>query len=176
MNYINISKPPKHLFFAIWLGLWAALASCQAAHANPTLDLLKPLATATNWSPTVYATHFDNNNALGGGLLVIYNFNDYVGAGLGADWAGNWRVFGGDLQIKKSFIIWNHIVTPFAIAGVQSPVGGAGQDNGGLATVVGGGADIQIWNKLHIAGGWLNRTSCGTYSGGSEFISASWRF
>jgi hypothetical protein len=167
--------------------LWAAIIGCFAVACAETANgqtnapppswiSMMPAASVTNIATTVYGSHFDANNKYGGGALLTYNLNSYAGTSIAMDWAGSWKLFGGGLKLQYPFTWGQFTVTPMALMFIQTPLSGAGAQNGALATAEGGGFGVNVWKKLDVSFGWVNRTSCGDFSGGSEFLSFTWRF
>lgn len=87
---------------------------------------------ATNYAIAPYATYAPKApTKIGGGILGIYNVNNYVGAGLGLDWLGGFSMVSGNIQLKLpinmgQFIasMTNFTVTPFALGGIGAPFSG----------------------------------------------------
>lgn len=167
-------KTLSYIFGAFISGAIALHA--QTNSAPPSWMSLMPQVAITNIATSVYGTHFDNNNKYGGGIVATYNFNAYAGTSIAADWAGDWKLFGGGLKLQYP-VKWGAMtVTPFGLFFIQTPLSGASSDNGTLATAEGGGLNVSIYKKFSVGGGWVNRTSCGDFSGGSEFLSFTIRF
>lgn len=138
---------------------------------------------SSNITGVVYGTYFNNNHAYGGGLMALYNIGDYVSAGLGSDYAGEWRLFSGTVTAHYSFNVTSKLsLTTYGLVAAGTSVGGAGTDNGTLATGEGGGVHFNYhFNDAWSAGlgfGYVQRQNCGDFSGGSEMLTASlgWHF
>jgi hypothetical protein len=112
---------------------------------------------ATNYAIAPYATYAPSApTKFGGGLLAIYNVNQYMGAGVGGDWLGNFTMFSGNIELKlpthplANYGFPNLEVTPFVLGGIGTPIAGAGGSNGGLSTI----QDIGVYMKFgHLLGG-----------------------
>ena len=135
-------------------------AISQAASA-----LWNNLKSATNYAIAPYATYAPKApTKFGGGALLIYNVNQYVGTGIGVDWLGQFNLFSGNLELKlptHPFTAlggnWAAIeVTPFVLGGIGTPTSGAGSANGGLSTIRDVGLQIKfghLWGGQFSAGG-----------------------
>lgn len=156
------------------------------ANTNAVTDasqFLNELKSATNYTLVPYGTYFNSNHKLGGGAMLLYNFNGYVGAGLGTDWAGEWRSFSGTVNAHYTLdVTTNFSATLYGVAAAGSSIGGAGTDNGSLATGEGGGFNLnyQFTPKLNAGAGlgYITRQNCGDFSGGSEMVTVTlgWKF
>ena len=121
---------------------------------------------ATNYAIAPYATYAPKApTKLGGGILGIYNVNNYVGAGLGLDWLGGFSMVSGNIQLKVpinagQFISgWtNFTATPFVLGGIGAPFsGGSGAS---LIEDIGAYAQFgHLWGGQFVTGGsygkWL---------------------
>jgi hypothetical protein len=125
---------------------------------------------ATNYTAVGYMTHFDNNNRQGGGAMLLYNFNGFTGAGVGADWAGQWRLFTANLNVHYTYHLNdNWSITGYGIAAIGA-TSRAGGDTGSEASGYGAGAYLSHKGKYGIGGNYITRQNCGNFSGGSEAI------
>lgn len=147
------------------------------------LDDFKPLLSASNWTAVAYGTYApDAPEKIGGGLLCVYNLNDYVGGGLGVDWLGQFNLVTGNLTLRYPIpfdLLGRHIVaTPFGIGAVGTALGGAGANNGGVSTVEGAGVTIHglLPKNIGIGGAYVNWTGAGDYSGKHYEAFLSYRF
>ena len=135
-------------------------AFSQAASA-----LWNNLKSATNYAVAPYATYAPKApTKFGGGALVIYNVNQYVGAGAGIDWLGQFNLFSGNLELKLPTHPFKTLggnlatleVTPFVLGGIGTPTAGAGNANGGLSTIRDIGLQLKfghLWGGQFSAGG-----------------------
>jgi hypothetical protein len=177
----------------IAIGLAALLLACGVqAQTNNTAGptqtnqtdnsgFWKPLRSATNYAAIPYGDYFENNHKIGGGLLVEYNFNEYVGSGLGLDYAGQFYAMSGNLTFNYSIqpfknsshpFLKNIMLTSFGLAGAGTPLAGAGSDNSGLMTVEGAGEGVRLcsWgsneeNSFGLGYAGQIRQNAGAYSG-----------
>lgn len=134
---------------------------------------------ATNVAVAPYASVLvtgAEKGKVGGGLLALYDINNYVGAGVGVDYLGQWSEFSGNIQIKlpiqplTTFGLTNFTVTPFILAGIGTPIAGAGTANGGISAITSAGVNLDIYK---FSDGWTisagaaygTRTGAGNYSG-----------
>lgn len=162
-------------------GLPASLS--QIASAVSSSQILK----ATNYSFEPYGTYASHNAAnakWGGGILAVYNVNDYAGLGLGADYLGQFSLVSANLSLKVpthplTFTGWswatNLVVTPFVLAGVGTPLSGSPSS---ATTIEDAGGYIQLG---HLWGGQFNIGGCygqwnnaGDYSGKRAHLFAGW--
>lgn len=141
-------------------------------------DALKgvPLMNLTNYSIDPYATYAPKApTKVGGGLLALYNVNDYVGAGLGVDWLGQFSLVSGNATLKLPThpLVWtgwawatNLAMTPFVIGGVGTPLGGA---SGNVSTIEDAGDAFEfghLWGgRLEVGACYGQWTGAGAYSG-----------
>jgi hypothetical protein len=140
--------------------------------------ILDHLKKATNYAVVPYLSYGLDNHKVGGGVLALYNFNDFVGAGIGADYLGSFSLVSGNVQLKVpikplAFIggnfATNFTATPFIYSGMGTPISGAGNHNGGISTHAGAGAyfDVaKLWGgEVSVGAAWITRTGAGAYSG-----------
>lgn len=168
----------------------------------PALQVLKDAQTAGILNPTNYAiepylTYAPNNKAkdyIGGGVLALYNFNQYVGAGLGADYLGRFSLVSGNVSLKVPINIgaqidrylpssWSSIrafadevtVVPFGIGGIGAPLSGTDSSVSVIADV---GAYVQyghLWGgKFNTGLCWGKWSNAGDYSGTRYHLFAGW--
>jgi hypothetical protein len=139
---------------------------------------LHDLQNATNYAVAPYVTYGLDNHKVGGGVLALYNFNSFIGAGIGADYLGQFSAISGNLQLKLplrplAFTGWgwatNLVTTPFAWTGIGTPMSGAGGNNGGISTHIGGGLNVDVaklgGGEISVGGAIIDRTGAGSYSG-----------
>lgn len=126
---------------------------------------------STNYSVDpyfTYAPHAPNGDKVGGGILAVYNVNNYVGTALGIDYLGQFSMVSGNATLKLPVKLSNYIsaswatnltVTPFVLAGVGKPTGGT---SAGLAII----ADVGVATEFgHLWGGRFNAgASYGTWA------------
>ncbi|MGN6642067.1 MAG: hypothetical protein ACTHKU_03610, partial [Verrucomicrobiota bacterium] len=110
-------------------------------------DFIAGAASATNWTVAPYATYAPNApTKLGGGVLAIYELNQYLGAAIGVDWLGQLYMPSGNVQLKLPLKVAGFQVTPFALGGIAIPLGGARSDNRNAAVIAGGGASATVYH------------------------------
>lgn len=131
------------------------------AGEQAALDAGKSFAKgATNvasWDVAPYVTYFPNKvhaATFGGGVYVQYKIkgSENFSAGIGLDYLGRLTMPSGSVTAKLPIDVGRYIgfstnkivITPFAIAGIATPLSGAGGDNLGVAGLAGTGAFIPI--------------------------------
>lgn len=138
--------------------------------------ILVSLENATNYAVVSYLSYGLNNHKVGGGVLALYNFNNYIGAGVGADYLGQFSLVSANVQLKLplkplAFTKWawaqDLVMTPFAFSGLGTPFSGTG--GSGIATHIGAGDYFQfghLWGgRFNIGGAYIDREGAGKYSG-----------
>jgi len=140
-------------------------------------DVKGSLGNITNYAFAPYLTYAPKApTKYGGGILALYNVNNYVGAGVGVDWLGHFNLASGNVTLKVpthpiAFLHWgwNPSFTPNVLAGVGVPFGGAKQSNGGVSGIagVGGNLDLFDWKGFNLGAGaeLINWSSADAYSG-----------
>lgn len=136
------------------------------------------LSVLTNWSAYPYFTYApDSPKKYGGGILAIYNVNNNFGAGLGVDeLGGKFNMISGDVTLKipthpLAFLgATNFSAIPFGIAGIGTPLSGAGTANGNISTIAGAGVafDIFQWKGFQASVGY----EYSIWTGASDFSGA----
>ena len=136
----------------------------QAQTNQTTLDkILAMVGTPTNYAVEPYFTFAPNApTKVGGGVLGIYNVNNYVGLGVGVDWLGNFSLVSGNVQLQAPFHPFPNqfpslIASPFVLAGVGTAYSGAGNFNGQVSSVADAGAYFKFG---HFLGGAFNVGAC----------------
>ncbi|MDE2098685.1 MAG: hypothetical protein KGL39_15635 [Patescibacteria group bacterium] len=122
----------------------------------------------------------------GGGLLGLYNFNNYAAAGLGLDWLGQFSLVSGDLQLQAPFhlssvatflantnnpswvlAIGHTEIVPFALGGLGTPYSGNGHFNGSAMVIGDVGGAIKFG---HLWGGEFDLGVCwGKWQGSGPY-------
>lgn len=148
------------------------------------------LKSATNYAIAPYATYAPKApTTIGGGLLAIYNVNQYFGAGIGGDWLGEFTMFSGNIQLKlpthplrslrSSGWLHDLEVTPFVLGGIGTPIAGAGNANRGLSTIQDIGAYMKfghLWGGQFGIGGSIGKwTGSGPYDVTRYHAFVSWQ-
>jgi|SRR5579863_3335246 len=134
------------------------------------------LQGATNWAVVPYMSYGLDNHRVGGGILGLYDFNDFIGSGIGVDELGSLSLVSANVQLKLplkplAFTGWswatNLVTIPFVYSGVATAIGGT--SGSGASTIEGYGANFDI---AHVFGGTLGigaaytqRQNAGIYSG-----------
>jgi hypothetical protein len=141
------------------------------------------LTTATNYAAEpylTYAPHAPSGNQVGGGALLIYNVNSFVGTGLGVDYLGQFSLVSANLTLRApthpfafTGVSWatNIAVVPFALAGVGTPLSGSGS---GAIAVTDAGAYVSFG---HLWGGRFNTGACyGRWDNAGSFTGPRYHF
>lgn len=144
---------------------------------------------ATNYSVEPYLTYAPNapkSDRIGGGILAVYNVNNYVGAGLGVDYLGEFNLVSANVTLKLPLKPFKNLdwfngklkdveVVPFALAGVGKSFA-SGAD--GAIAITDAGGYVQFG---HLWGGRFNVGLCygrwdnaGIYSGPRAHVFAGW--
>jgi hypothetical protein len=168
----------------------------------PSLQVLKDAQSAgifqaTNYAIEPYLTYAPKNAAgdnFGAGVLAVYNLNDYVGAGLGVDYLGQFSLVSGNATLKvpihvgdkvNKYIPANWIgvrkvtseltVVPFVLGGIGTPLSGSPTT---ITTIADVGGYIQyghLWGgKFNTGVCWGKWINAGEYSGTRYHIFAGW--
>ena len=135
----------------------AAPLSAPVPYTPTTVDqILSMIGSPTNYAVEVYGTYAPKApQHYGGGVLAVYNVNQYVGMGLGLDWLGNFSLVSGNVQLQAPFhplpgTFPSLVISPFLLGGLATAYTGAGNFNGGAATV----EDIGGYIRFGQAAGW----------------------
>ena len=176
----------------------SSFLSVASAQTNPPPDQSSVLggvsqigkaivnAAPTNFVVAPYATYApDAPTKVGGGVLALWNFNEYVGAGMGLDYLGQFWMPSASVQLRLpvkplAFMGWtNFTATPFTLAGIATPLGGAGSDNRNVASILGAGASADVCKlfqgHLAVGGALVKWTGAGDYSGNHYQIFVAYR-
>lgn len=135
------------------------------------------LKGATNWAVAPYASYGLKNHKFGGGILALYDFNNFVGSGIGIDELGSLSIVSANVQLKLplkplAFTGWswatNLITTPFVYSGVGVPMGGT--SGSGAVTHEGEGVNFDVaklWGgTFSLGAAYIQRQGAGpVYSG-----------
>ena len=138
----------------------------------------KDVLNASNVCVAPYATLMTSGASkgkVGGGIIAFYDLNNFVAAGAGVDYMGQFEMVSGNLQLKLpihplSSLGWtNFVVVPNVIAGLGTPLGGAGTANSSLTSITLAGASFNFatwdnWN-IGVGGDYGTRSGAGKYSG-----------
>lgn len=150
---------------------------------------LSKILTITNWALQPYLTYAPDIKAssskVGGGVLALYNINDYMGAAAGIDYLGRFSLLSANATLKYSVKVNQYIqlpealdnltLTPFVLGGIGTPFGG---NSSQAATIWDVGAAVQFghflggkFNTGAAYGAWEN---AGDYSGKRYHIFVGW--
>ena len=147
------------------------------------------LGSATNISAWPYMTYAPKApTKIGGGVLAVWDVNNYVGIGGGVDWLGNFSLVSGDVTLQAPYnlgalpIVGSKLngiyATPFVIVGIGTPIGGSGNNNGGISTVSDVGAEVSfghfLGGKFGVGGCYGKWTGVGPYDVPRYHIFAGW--
>ena len=145
------------------------------------------LGSATNYDAEVYGTYAPGaagKTKEGFGSLLIYDVSSHVGAAVGVDYLGQFSLVSGNVTFKlplQPLAGWgftNFWMTPNAITGIGTPLGGAGTANGTVTTIVGVGDTItfgHLWGGVFNLGGEaVNLSNAGAYSGWDYRLLFGW--
>jgi hypothetical protein len=121
--------------------------------SGPMADLVSTVTTATNLGFATFGIYMPSTSshkaAAGFGVLGMFNFNNYIGAGIGLDMLDNQVTMPNcQVQLQAPLVIGGVggvTVTPLVFTGAATPVGGMGQQNGSAVGLFGGGLDVKVW-------------------------------
>src|ERR1035437_3494061 len=166
-NYIPVTITPTTNYVDVYVTNGVIPSTGITASSGLSL-LWNDVKSATNYAIAPYLTYANKApTKIGGGILAIYNVNNYVGAGMGVDWLGGFRMVNGNIQLKVdtkplSFIGWtNIVVTPFVLVGIGTPFSNTG--GGGVSTIEDVGAYVQFGHFL--GGRFLVGAAYGQWTG-----------
>jgi hypothetical protein len=141
---------------------------------QPILNIYDNLLGATNIAVAPFVlglTSGDKGGTWGGGVLALYNVNNYVGIGIGMYYLAEWYEFNGSVQLQYPMPLWSgFVLTPFVVAGIGTSFAGAGSANGDVDVVSQLGVNLDIVNlgkgwEFGLGGFFGNITGAGPYSG-----------
>lgn len=127
-------------------------------HVSTLLNFLS--ASSTNWYVAPYAIYVSDTDSFGGGLAAAYSFSPYILSVLRVDYLdGKAWMPSGSLQLQLPIKLMDKVtVTPFAFAGIATPLSGRDEDNGTATGIAGSGLatrftqhlglvyDIEMWS------------------------------
>lgn len=145
------------------------------------------LKGATNWAVVPYGSYGIKNHKVGGGILALYNFNNFIGSGIGIDEMGTLSVVSGNVELKLpikplAFTGWswatNLVTTPFVYSGIGAPIGGT--SGSGIVTHEGEGFNfdaVKLWGgEMSLGVAYIERQGAGkVYSGNYINPFIGWR-
>lgn len=164
------------------------------SNAETTVDhIIDLVGSPTNYAAEIYGTYAPKApTKLGGGLFVAYNFNNYVGAGIGFDWLGNWNLVNGSITLKAPFHITKFLpfnfgtnswvntamLTPYARAGIATAYSGAGSFNGAATVDTALGVYLKfghLWGgEFNVGGDYAKWQGSGAYDVPRYHFFAGW--
>ena len=111
-------------------------------------SLADNLGSLTNVGVAPYLTYAPSApTKFGGGVLALYNFNSYAGAGIGIDWLGGFSQVSANLQLRypirplSAVGLTNFWLTPVVIGAVTKPMGAS---TSGYGTITGFGFNLDV--------------------------------
>lgn len=177
----------------VWCAILFVALGVKAQDTNgwwkQTWNAVSPLTTATNYSFNPYFTYAPdapNGQKVGGGLLAVYNVNNYLGAGIGFDYLGQFTLVSANVELKlpihpfttlapTNTFLHDLSVTPFALVGAGTPMSGAST---GVSSIVDTGAIFQfghLWGgQFNVGGAYGRWDNAGIYSGNRYHATAGW--
>jgi hypothetical protein len=150
------------------------------------------LSTATNYAVEPYITYAPQapkGSQVGGGVFVAYNINQFVGAGIGVDFLGQFSLVSANIQLKAPIQVgqyipssWtflgaatNAVITPIVIGGLAKGLGGT---SAGAIAVTDAGAYVSFGHlmggKFTVGGAYGRWDNAGVYSGPRYHFFAGW--
>lgn len=128
--------------------------------------------SATNFGAVIYGTYApEAPTQFGAGALAVYNFNNYVGAGLGLDWLGTFSLVSGNVTLKlPTRPLARYGIdaefTPIALGGLGKPM--SGPNRGDVCTIFDVGFYVNfghLWGgRFNVGAMWGKWTGAGPYA------------
>jgi hypothetical protein len=88
--------------------------------------------------------------AWGFGVAALYPLGDHAFTGLRFDYLGNsFFAASADVGVKADVQLFGHTFTPFTVAGVLTPLQGAGSDNLAVGAILGAGVTTTFWKSAN---------------------------
>jgi hypothetical protein len=175
----------KKLIVSIGLALTLTSVKAQNFTTNYIAVAIAPLLTATNYSFDIYGTYAPKlPKHLGGGIMAIYNVNNYVGAGIGVDYLGKFTLLSANATLQLPIKPFSGLTTnwlstvavvPFQLMG--GGLGGVGSANNGIVT-----EDTGVYlnfghvlsGQLNVGAAWGQWLNAGTYTGHRDHVFFGW--
>ena len=138
---------------------------------QPILSTAQSIASASNIVIAPFGmtlTSGAKSGTWGGGVLALYNLNNYIGTGVGIYYLGQWFDFNGTVQLQLPIVFSSNIVlTPFIAGGIGTSFAGAGNANGDIDVI----SQMGVNADLFTIGGWRFGTGgfFGTISGAGQY-------
>jgi len=143
-------------------------------HVSTWLSFLS--STGSNWIVSPYAIYVDDEvNSIGGGVAALYEISPYVLTGLRMDFFDN-TVFMPSIGVQLQLPIklaGKVTVTPFAISGVATPLGGGIEQDNEAVVIVGGGLAVSITKKMGLV---YDSEMWSGFSGTQHRFGVYWKF
>ena len=167
--------------------LTITLALASSSMAQLTNIEKSGVLKSTNYSVDPYLTYAPKApQKVGGGVLAVYNVNQYVGTAIGIDYLGNFNMISADATLKKDIYVQkytpfldfatNLVITPFVLTGAGTPISDTGTPS--AIVIIDSGAYFRfghLWkgefNAGACYGAWEN---AGAYSGPRYHIFLGW--
>lgn len=151
-----------------------------------TVDkIINLIGSPTNYAAEIYGTYAPKApTKIGGGALLAYNVNNYVGLGIGLDWLGSLSLVSANVQLQAPFHplpnqLPNLILSPFIISGVATAYTGGSSFNGNAVIISDVGAYLKyghLWGGQFNIGGCYGRwTGTGAYDVPRYHVFAGWQ-
>ena len=150
------------------------------ALSGPLVNLLTTMAAWTNIAIAPYGIYDTGTKKYGGGLLALYNANNYMAGGLAVQYLNKevWMP-SAQFQLQAPLTIGGKItVTPLAFTGVGTPVSGRKGDNGTPVGIFGAGLGIKLYgaaNANHLDAFFAVATWTG-FEGEQWYMGLAYRF
>jgi hypothetical protein len=150
-----------------------------------TLDkIFSQIGGLTNYAIEPYLTYAPAApKKVGGGVLGVYNVSQNVGLGLGLDWLGDFSLISANVELRAPFhplraTFPSLTVSPFVLFGVGTPLGGAQNSNGGVATIQDAGAYTSfgrfLGGQFNVGAAYGQWTGAGPYDVKRYHIFIGW--
>ena len=160
---------------------------------NPTIqagfqEIVDAIGSATNYAIAPYVTYAPGIAAkqkIGGGILGIYNLNDYVGTALGLDWLGQFTLVSGNVTLQVPVYPFRNsqiaflrpvMITPFGILGIGHPFSGT---SSGVTEILDAGGAVNfghfLGGKFGVGFTWGKWSNAGNYSGTRYHAFVDWQ-
>lgn len=152
------------MFFALCFSAPAQTAATgtnapdSALFGNTGSTLWDFATTGSNYWAAPYGTFGVSSHTAGGGIAVGYHISDVVNPVLRLDYFdGSFWMPSLTAQLQPPRQLMGKIpVIPFGIAGMATPIAGAGTGNGSLVTILGAGAALKL--DAFGSASWLKHT------------------
>lgn len=162
-------------------GTATAPVAAAPADTNVLSDPFGFLGSLTNIGLTIGYEHGIAGQHVKNGAfaLLLYNFNENIGAGIGVDWFGSFQQVSATVQLQipvaplAMFGVTNKFLVPWVSQAIGAPI--AGTTTVSATAITAAGADINFghWlgGQFFAGGGYGNRAGAGNEDG--SFILAN---